>query len=79
MKNISCVRPEGAFYIFCDMAKLKYGSVKLANRLLDDAKVAVIPGEPFGDDKVMRLSFATGMPEIKKGLDRIGEWVKKNG
>ena len=78
MKNISCVRPEGAFYIFCDMAKLKYGSVKLANRLLDEAKVAVIPGEPFGADSFIRMSFATGMDDIKKGMDRIEDWVDKN-
>jgi aspartate aminotransferase len=51
MKNISCVKPEGAFYVFCDISKLKEGSVKIANRLLDEARTAVIPGEPFGADR----------------------------
>lgn len=79
MKNISCIRPDGAFYVFCDISKLKMGSIKVANRLLEEAKVAVIPGEPFGADSFIRLSFATGMDSIKKGLDRIEEWVSKHG
>jgi len=53
--------------------------VKLANRLLDEAKVAVIPGEPFGAESFIRLSFATSADLINKGLDRIEGWVKKNG
>jgi aspartate aminotransferase len=50
----------------------------VANALLDEAKVAAIPGEPFGADDFIRLSFATGMEKIKKGLDRIEEWADKN-
>ncbi len=79
MGKISCTKPEGAFYLLCDISKLKISSVTAANRLLDEAKVAVIPGEPFGSDSVIRISFATGMNEIKKGLDRIEEWLKNNG
>lgn len=79
MKTISCTKPEGAFYVFCDISKLKWGSVETANRLLDEARVAVIPGEPFGADKYIRLSFATGVDNVKKGMDRIGEWLVKNG
>jgi aspartate aminotransferase len=79
MTKISCVKPEGAFYVFCDISKLKIDSVTLATRLLDEARVAVIPGEPFGANDFIRLSFATSMDNIKKGLDRIEEWVKKNG
>ena len=75
MKNISCTKPEGAFYVFCDISKLKESSVKTAGRLLDEAKVAVIPGEPFGAGEFIRLSFATGMAEIEKGLDRIEKWI----
>lgn len=79
IKNMSCIRPEGAFYLFCDISKLKIGSVEMANRLLDEAKVATIPGEPFGADDFIRLSFATGEEKIKKALSRIKEWVEKNG
>ena len=43
------------------------------------AKVATIPGEPFGADDFIRLSFATGEEKIRKALIRIKEWVEKNG
>ncbi|MDD5136080.1 MAG: pyridoxal phosphate-dependent aminotransferase [Candidatus Omnitrophica bacterium] len=79
MKNIACIKPEGAFYVLCDISKLKMSSVEAANKLLDEARVAVIPGMPFGDDSVIRLSFATGTAQIEKGMDRIKEWVSKNG
>lgn len=77
--KISCIKPEGAFYLFCDISKLGMGSVEVATKFLDEAQVAVIPGGPFGADDFIRLSFATGMETIKKGLDRIEEWLKKNG
>ena len=76
IKGISCVNPKGAFYVFCDISGMKMDSFEFARRLLDEAKVAVIPGEPFGWDTHIRLSFATGIEDIKKGLDRIDEWVK---
>jgi aspartate aminotransferase len=79
MKNITCIRPEGAFYVFCDISKLKQGSAVIANRLLDEARVAVIPGEPFGADSFIRLSFATSREVITRGMDRIEEWLNKNG
>lgn len=78
-RNMSCVRPEGAFYLFCDISKLGIGSIAVATRLLEEARVAVIPGEPFGADGYIRLSFATGMGTIAKGLDRIEKWLLKNG
>ena len=76
MKNISCVKPKGAFYLFCDISRTKMGSFDFSKNLLEEAKVAVIPGEPFGWDTHIRLSFATGMDEIKKGLDRLDNWLK---
>lgn len=69
-------KPEGAFYIFCDISKTKMDSFAFAKRLLDEKFVAVIPGAPFGCDDYIRLSFATSTEKIKKGLDRIEEWVK---
>lgn len=76
MKNISCVKPRGAFYLFCDISRTKMGSFDFSKKLLEETKVAVIPGEPFGWDTHIRLSFATGMDEIKKGLDRLDNWLK---
>jgi len=78
-KKMSCIKPGGAFYLFCDISQLGIGSIAVATRLLDEARVAVIPGEPFGADDFIRLSFATGMDAITKGLDRIEEWLQKNG
>lgn len=76
MKGISCIEPKGAFYLFCDISKTKMGSFDFSKKLLEEAKVAVIPGEPFGCRTHIRLSFATGMDEIKKGLDRLDNWLK---
>ena len=75
MKNISCIKPEGAFYLFCDISKFKEGSARIANRLLEEARVAVIPGEPFGADSFIRLSFATSIGAINKGMDRLETWI----
>lgn len=77
MKNISCVKPKGAFYVFCDISDTKLDSFEFAKRLLEEAKVAVIPGEPFGWNTHIRLSFATAIEEIKKGLERMYSWVKQ--
>lgn len=77
IKGISCIVPKGAFYVFCDISATGLNSFDLAARLLDEVKVAVIPGEPFGWDTHIRLSFATGMQDIIKGLDRIAAWMGK--
>ena len=77
IKKINFVTPKGAFYIFCDISKTGLGSLGFADRLLNETSVAVIPGEGFGRDDYIRISFATGLEEIKKGMDRIEEWVKK--
>lgn len=80
--GISCLSPTGAFYAFPNTSKL-YGkstndrtissSSDFALYLLEEAKVALVPGEAFGDDAYIRLSYATSIEEIKKGVDRIRE------
>lgn len=75
--KISYIKPQGAFYIFCDISKTKIDSTGIANRLLDETFVAVIPGDGFGRDDYIRMSFATSMEQIKKGMDRLEEWFKK--
>lgn len=79
IKNISCVKPQGAFYVFCDISKLNMDSAALAAKLLDEALVAVVPGEPFGAKSFIRLSFATTAENISKGLDRLEGWIKRHG
>lgn len=77
IKDISCIRPEGAFYVFCRINRKGVSSMSLADRLLDEAKVAIVPGKAFGSDKHIRLSFATSMDSIRKGMDRIEEYFRK--
>ncbi len=74
-------RPDGAFYVFANVSKLYSdqikGSMVFCQKLLEDAYVAVIPGAAFGDDRYIRLSFATGMEHIKRGLDRLDKFCEK--
>jgi aspartate aminotransferase len=77
IKKMKYILPSGAFYMFCDISATKIDSLNLANRLLDEAMVAVIPGAGFGRDDYIRLSFATGMQQIEKGINRIEEWFAK--
>lgn len=78
IKGLSCLKPQGAFYVFCQIEKKGLSSMELTDRLLDEAKVAVVPGKVFGSDRHIRISFATSMDNIKKGMDRIEEWFEKN-
>lgn len=75
--GISCLMPDGAFYVFPNISKLGLGSVTFCKRLLDEAKVAAVPGAGFGSDANVRLSYATSMQQIEKGLDRLEQFVKK--
>lgn len=77
IEGFSPFKPQGAFYIFCDISGLAMQANDVAARLLDEEAVAVIPCESFGSAAHIRLSFATGMGEIKKGLDRIAKWAQR--
>jgi aspartate aminotransferase len=80
IKGVSCLMPVGAFYAFPRVSSL-FGksangkpirnSADLAGLLLDEAKVALVSGDAFGADAYIRLSYATSMENIQKGLDRI--------
>jgi len=74
--NITAVRPEGAFYILVNISQLGLNSQNFADRLLSKANVAVIPGIAFGDDRTVRLSYATSIDVIKKGLDRFQDFCR---
>ena len=75
--QISYIKPQGAFYLFCDFSKIG-NSEDIARRILDDVNVAVIPGDSFGAPGYIRLSFATSDDRIKEGVKRIGQWIKNN-
>lgn len=75
MPLITAVTPGGAFYIFCDISKTKLDSMSFAAKFLDEQLVAVIPGIAFGDDQYIRMSYATGMARIEKGMDRLEQFL----
>lgn len=84
--GISCLMPNGAFYAFPNVSRL-YGkkagerlinsSLDMAMYLLEEANVALVHGEAFGDDNHIRISYATSMENINKALERIKEAVKR--
>jgi aspartate aminotransferase len=74
--NITAVKPEGAFYILVNISQLGLSSQNFADRLLSKANVAVVPGAAFGDDRTIRLSYATSIDIIKKGLDRFQDFCR---
>lgn len=74
--GISCVNAKGAFYLFPNISQLGLKSIEFCDQLLQRKKVAAVPGIAFGADDYIRISYATSMENIKKGLDRIEEFVR---
>ena len=74
--NITAVKPLGAFYVLVNISQLGLTSQNFADRLLSKANVAVVPGAAFGDDRTIRLSYATSIDVIKKGLDRFQDFCR---
>lgn len=83
--GLSCKKPQGAFYVMVNFSKILNkdilgktinSSLEFSNILLDEAKVAVVPGIAFGNDEYIRLSYATSLDNIKEGINRISSLVK---
>lgn len=75
--GVSCVKPDGAFYVLPDISSFGLGSVSFAEQLLGTEGVAVVPGAPFGVDSNVRLSYACSMENIEKGLDGFEKFLTK--
>ena len=84
--GVTCGEPQGAFYVFPNVSALygkKYqgkaitGSNMMAETLLEKAHIATVPGGGFGADAFIRLSYATSMEKIEKGLDRLEKFIKE--
>jgi aspartate/methionine/tyrosine aminotransferase len=84
--GLSCFKPQGAFYVFPNVSSFygkECGGMRLRNSygmayyLLKEARVAIVPGDAFGDDNYIRLSYATSMANLEKGLDRIVQALKE--
>src|SRR5882762_300016 len=75
--GISCVNAKGAFYLFPNISKLGLDSTTFCAKLLEEEKVAAVPGVAFGADEYLRISYATGMANIEKGLNRLEAFAKR--
>jgi aspartate aminotransferase len=82
MPGVGIVEPKGAFYAYPNIS-VAFGksgiqsAMDFSEKLLDQEKVAVVPGEAFGTAKHIRISYATSMEQLAKGLDRIGKFLKE--
>ncbi|MDO8644344.1 MAG: pyridoxal phosphate-dependent aminotransferase [bacterium] len=85
MPGISCFKPQGAFYVFPNISatfgkkgggKIIKNSVDLCEYLLEKALIAVVPGSGFGLEGFIRISYATSMSNIEKGMDRLEKGLK---
>jgi len=82
--GVTCCRPDGAFYVFPNFSctfgrsidgRVIRGSLDLADYLMEQANVAVVPGAAFGEDSCLRFSYAISMEELSEGFDRISRAV----
>jgi aspartate aminotransferase len=78
--GVTCAEPKGAFYAYPNIgAALGRNGIgntlQFAERLLEKSHVAVVPGEAFGTDRHVRISYATSMQELERGLDRIHRFI----
>jgi aspartate aminotransferase len=74
--GISCVNAKGAFYLFPNISGTGLKSMEFSAQLLERQKVAVVPGVAFGADDYVRISYATSMENIEKGLERMEQFVR---
>ena len=77
MPGVSCVNAKGAFYLFPNISKLGLNSTDFCARLLEQEKVAAVPGLAFGADEYLRISYATSMATLEKGMDRLESFTKR--
>ena len=74
--NVSTIEPDGAIYFLINIEKTGIKSVNFSEKLLSRMQVATVPGIAFGNDHSIRISYATSLPIIKEGLDRLEEFCK---
>jgi aspartate aminotransferase len=85
IEGINCIKPEGAFYVFPNISsilcksfngKVINSDIEFTDYLLDQAKIAVVPGSAFGAKGYIRISYATSIENIQKGIDRLEKALK---
>ncbi|BEP27688.1 pyridoxal phosphate-dependent aminotransferase [Helicovermis profundi] len=81
--EIDIIQPDGAFYIFMDISKIKKNvnfkdsfSIEVCNVLLDKFKLALVPGIAFGNDDFLRMSYAADINDVEEGINRIAKYIE---
>lgn len=77
MPGINCIKPDGAFYMFVNIAKFGMTSLEFSEALLEQQQIAVIPGIAFGADDHIRLSYATDLATIETGMERLDKFLRQ--
>ncbi|RMF69670.1 MAG: pyridoxal phosphate-dependent aminotransferase [Cyanobacteria bacterium J069] len=77
MPGLYCPQPDGAFYMFPSIAKTGRSSLDFCSELLENYQVATVPGVAFGADDCIRLSYATDLETIKRGMERLEKFLKE--
>jgi len=84
--QVSCFKPQGAFYLFPNLSfyyDKEFNNIQIRNSygmayyFLKEARVAIVPGDSFGADNYIRISYATSMENLEKGMDRIVEALSR--
>ncbi len=76
MPSVGVVEPQGAFYMLADISAFGLDSTTFCTQLLEKEKVALVPGAAFGNDRTVRMSFATDLENIEKALGRFGRFCQ---
>lgn len=76
IKGLSVFKPDGAFYLFINCKEIEPDSMTFCKRMLEEVKVATVPGSGFGCDGYFRFSFATDEVSIQEGIGRIKKFVE---
>jgi aspartate aminotransferase len=78
--GVTCAEPRGAFYAYPNIGAVlgtngSSNTLHFAENLLQKSQVAVVPGEAFGTDQHIRISYAASMNELERGLDRLHHFI----
>ena len=79
IEGVSCIKPLGAFYVFPNVTQLPLSCEALADYLMEEADIALLPGTSFGKygDGYLRLSYANSLDNIQEALDRMATAISK--
>jgi len=74
-QELKPIKPQGTFYLFCDIRGSGLSSFDFSTRLLEDFLTSCIPADSFGQEGYLRFSFSTSLEQIAKGINRVGDFL----